>query len=505
MNNSSSPYSCPNSSGVPCKQYTAYGGSAQSNQYNNRYANSEYAQNQYNNNQYMNNGYTQNQYNKQYVNNGYNQAQCSSQYANNGYNQAQCSSQYVNNGYNQAQCSSQYMNNGYNQAPCSSQYMNNGYNQSQCSNNQHNCSQYFGGQSANHQYSAAAVGAAPQPMQLNRSYTNTPACTEAEYKKQMVVKQRKSLRKTSNRVGGGMLLFIVFTTVISMILMAMTVTSGSSSLNLSTVMLYVINAIASLVGEFIAAAIIMAMCKTNINKAVKIKSVSIGDTVKYTLAAMGFAYVFNLLLSFMNINLSMFGFQNKTSLDYGSTSGTVENIIYFIAIAVVPPIIEEFLFRGAILGSLRKHGDALAIVVSAVMFGFAHSNFIQTPVTFLTGLVLAYLTVKTNSLIPAIIIHFVNNSSSVAFSLLSQLKLDEMIYSVIDFSIALVFVLSGLICTAMLIKKFGNKLFEFDSSPEDNPNGLTMAKRLRYVFTSPWMIIYTAVVLLLCIQSAALA
>lgn len=476
MNNSSSPYSCPNNSGVPGKQYTAYSGSAQSNQYNNRYANGEYAQNQYNNDQYMNNGYTQNQY----------------------------SNQYVNNEYNQNQYNKQYVNNGYNQAPCSSQYMNNGYNQSQCSNNQHNCSQYFGGQSANNQYSAAAVGAAPQPMQLNRSYTNTPACTEAEYKKQMVVKQRKSLRKTSNRVGGGMLLFIVFTTVISMILMAMTVTSGSSSLNLSTVMLYVINAIASLVGEFIAAAIIMAMCKTNINKAVKIKSVSIGDTVKYTLAAMGFVYVFNLLLSFMNINLSMLGFQNKVS-DYGSTSGTAENIIYFIAIAVVPPIIEEFLFRGAILGSLRKHGDALAIVVSAVMFGFAHSNFIQTPVTFLTGLVLAYLTVKTNSLIPAIIVHFVNNSSSVAFSLLSQLKLDEMIYSVIDFSIALVFVLSGLICTAMLIKKFGNKLFEFDSSPEDNPNGLTMAKRLRYVFTSPWMIIYTAVVLLLCIQSAALA
>lgn len=459
MNNSSSPYSCPNSSGVPCKQYTAYSGSAQSNQYNNRYANGEYAQNQYNNNQYMNNGYTQNQYSNQYVNNEYNQNQ-----------------------YN-------------------SQYMNNGYNQNQCSNNQHNCSQYFGGQSANNQYSAAAVGAAPQPMQLNRPYTNTPACTD---KKQPVVKQRKSLRKTSNRVGGGMLLFIVFTTVIAMILMAMTVTSGSSSLNLSTVMLYVINAIASLVGEFIAAAIIMAMCKTNINNAVKIKSVSIGDTVKYTLAAMGFAYVFNLLLSFMNINLSMFGFENKAS-DYGSTSGTAENIIYFIAIAVVPPIIEEFLFRGAILGSLRKHGDALAIVVSAVMFGFAHSNFIQTPVTFLVGLVLAYLTVKTNSLIPAIIVHFVNNSSSVAFSLLSQLKLDEMVYSVIDFSLALVFVVSGLICTAMLIKKFGNKLFEFDSSSEDNPNGLTMAKRLRYVFTSPWMIIYTAVVLLLCIQSAALA
>ncbi len=491
MNNFNRPYGSPNNNGVPRRRYNIYGGSAQPNQYNNQYTNNEYAQNQYNNNQYMNNGYTQNQYNNQYVNNGYNQNQYNNQYMNNGYNQNHYNNQYVNNEYTQ----NQYNN----------QYANNGYNQNQYSNNQPNYNQYFGSQYANNQYcGAAAVGAVPQPMQFNQPYTNTPANTEAEYKKQMVVKQRKSLRKTSNRVGGGMLLFVVFTSVIAAVLMSLTVTSGSSSLNLSTVMLYVINAIASLVGEFIVAAIIMAMCKTNINQAVKIKSVSIGDTVKYTLAAMGFVYVFNLLLSFMNINLSMFGFQNKTS-DYGSTSGTVENIIYFIAIAVVPPIIEEFLFRGAILGSLRKHGDALAIVVSAVMFGFAHSNFIQTPVTFLTGLVLAYLTVKTNSLIPAIIIHFVNNGSAVAFDLLSQLSLDSMVYSIIDFSLALVFVLSGLICTAMLIKKFGNKLFEFDSTPEDNPNGLTMAKRLRYVFTSPWMIIYTVVVLLLCIQSAALA
>ncbi|MCI6007524.1 lysostaphin resistance A-like protein [Oscillospiraceae bacterium LCP25S3_E10] len=490
MNNFNRPYGSPNN-GVPCRRYNIYGGSAQPNQYNNRYTNNEYAQNQYSNNQYMNNEYNQNQYNNQYINNGYNQNQYNNQYANNGYNQNQYNSQYVNNGYSQ----NQYNN----------QYANNGYNQNQYSNNQHNYNQYFGSQYANNQYcGAAAVGAVPQPMQFNQPYTNTPANTETEYKKQMVVKQRKSLRKTSNRVGGGMLLFVVFTSVIAAVLMSLTVTSGSSSLNLSTVMLYIINAIASLVGEFIVAAIIMAMCKTNINQAVKIKSVSIGDTVKYTLAAMGFVYVFNLLLSFMNINLSMFGFQNKTS-DYGSTSGTVENIIYFIAIAVVPPIIEEFLFRGAILCSLRKHGDALAIVVSAVMFGFAHSNFIQTPVTFLTGLVLAYLTVKTNSLIPAIIIHFVNNGSAVAFDLLSQLNLDSMVYSIIDFSLALVFVLSGLICTAMLIKKFGNKLFEFDSTPEDNPNGLTIAKRLRYVFTSPWMIIYTVVVLLLCIQSAALA
>lgn len=505
MNNFNRPYGSPNNNGVPCRRYNIYGGSAQPNQYNNRYTNNEYAQNQYNNNQYMNNEYNQNQYNNQYMNNGYTQNQYNNQYANNEYNQNQYNNQYVNNGYAQNQYNNQYANNGYSQNQYNSQYANNGYNQNQYSNNQPNYNQYFGSQYTNNQYcGAAAVGAVPQPMQFNQPYTNTPANTEAEYKKQMVVKQRKSLRKTSNRVGGGMLLFVVFTSVIAAVLMSLTVTSGSSSLNLSTVMLYVINAIASLVGEFIVATIIMAMCKTNINQAVKIKSVSIGDTVKYTLAAMGFVYVFNLLLSFMNINLSMFGFQNKTS-DYGSTSGTVENIIYFIAIAVVPPIIEEFLFRGAILGSLRKHGDALAIVVSAVMFGFAHSNFIQTPVTFLTGLVLAYLTVKTNSLIPAIIIHFVNNGSAVAFDLLSQLNLDSMVYSIIDFSLALVFVLSGLICTAMLIKKFGNKLFEFDSTPEDNPNGLTMAKRLRYVFTSPWMIIFTVVVLLLCIQSAALA
>ena len=200
----------------------------------------------------------------------------------------------------------------------------------------------------------------------------------------------------------------------------------------------------------------------------------------------------------MNVNLNLFGFENETS-DYGEINGLWGNIIYFIAVAIVPPIIEEFIFRGAILGSLRKHGDALAIIVSAVLFGFMHGNFIQTPVTFLTGLILGYLTVKTNSIIPAMILHFVNNAWAVLYEILEKLINNENIILIIDSAVALFLLGVGLICTVSLVKKHKNDLFTFEKPDTE----LTMSKRLRYCFTTPCMIIFTIYTVIMCFYSVA--
>jgi len=349
---------------------------------------------------------------------------------------------------------------------------------------------YYGGSAANNFYTCNS-----HPQALN----------EATIKKQQRVFQRKQLRKAANIIGAGMMIFIVGTAILSYILTIPVVYSNMYNYNsayavpsIDPLMLYIMNAILSLICEFAAAAFIIKMCKYRFDDTIKIKRTGIADTVKYVFAGMGFVFIFNLLLSLMNANLSVFGFENKTP-DYGEVTGLAGNIIYFISIAIVPPIIEEFLFRGAILGSLRKYGDGIAIIVSAVMFGFAHANFMQTPVTFLTGLVLGYLTIKTNSIIPAMILHFVNNATAVLSEKLMLLTTDDVILDIIDISIALAFLVVGLICAAMLIKKYGNKIFELDSKPQENKAGLTMSKRLVYVFTSPCMIIFTIVTILSCI------
>lgn len=88
-----------------------------------------------------------------------------------------------------------------------------------------------------------------------------------------------------------------------------------------------------------------------------------------------------------------------------------------LAIAIVGPILEEILFRGAITSELLKaYSPKKAIFFSALIFGIFHINPAQVLNAFLLGLLLAWLFYKTHSLIPGILIHILNNSLSVYFT-----------------------------------------------------------------------------------------
>ncbi len=84
-------------------------------------------------------------------------------------------------------------------------------------------------------------------------------------------------------------------------------------------------------------------------------------------------------------------------------------LLYFLFFAVIPPLVEEMLFRGAVLQSLRRYGDGFAVVCSALLFGLYHGNLVQFVFAFIAGLAMAYVDVRTESLLPSLLIHFCNN------------------------------------------------------------------------------------------------
>lgn len=85
-------------------------------------------------------------------------------------------------------------------------------------------------------------------------------------------------------------------------------------------------------------------------------------------------------------------------------------------LALLAPLLEELLFRGAIMQSLSRKGESpwRGIVLSAAMFGLIHMNPAQILFAFLMGLAFGWITVQTRSLLPVIIGHMLNNSLSVA-------------------------------------------------------------------------------------------
>ncbi len=146
---------------------------------------------------------------------------------------------------------------------------------------------------------------------------------------------------------------------------------------------------------------------------------------------------------------------NIETLSFDSNSA-VEIIVYILSVAVVPAFSEELLFRGALLSSLRKHGDGLAVFISSLFFGLFHGNFIQFPFAFIVGLVLSLSVVYTNSLLPAILIHFFNNSFSVICDVLytnaDSWNLSE---NIVNISIYVFMIFASILALISLIKLSG--------------------------------------------------
>jgi membrane protease YdiL (CAAX protease family) len=80
------------------------------------------------------------------------------------------------------------------------------------------------------------------------------------------------------------------------------------------------------------------------------------------------------------------------------------------ALAVLPPFAEEIVFRGVLArGLATARPPWQAILISSAVFGAYHILPAQAAATFLLGCLLAFLTLRSGSIVPAIIVHFLNN------------------------------------------------------------------------------------------------
>ena len=95
----------------------------------------------------------------------------------------------------------------------------------------------------------------------------------------------------------------------------------------------------------------------------------------------------------------------------------------FLVTAIFAPIFEEWLCRGMVLrGLLTKMKPVWAIVISALFFALIHMNPWQALNAFAIGLIMGYVYYKTGSLWLTMLIHFVNNGSSVVLAQFSSFE-----------------------------------------------------------------------------------
>ena len=99
-------------------------------------------------------------------------------------------------------------------------------------------------------------------------------------------------------------------------------------------------------------------------------------------------------------------------------------ILLIIAIAIIAPIGEELLFRGFLQQFLEQHWKDItrAILITSLFFSIIHMNpywFIQI---YILGIMLGFLSWKTNSIFPPLILHVLNNGTALLFSFIDLEK-----------------------------------------------------------------------------------
>lgn len=92
----------------------------------------------------------------------------------------------------------------------------------------------------------------------------------------------------------------------------------------------------------------------------------------------------------------------------------------YLAIGILAPLAEEAVFRGAVLRVLLRLFDKkwhwIAIAVSAILFGLVHGNVQQFVHATLIGLILGWMYYRTDSILPGVLFHWVNNSAAYVIS-----------------------------------------------------------------------------------------
>lgn len=216
--------------------------------------------------------------------------------------------------------------------------------------------------------------------------------------------------KYGHVIGMSVIIFVV-TTIVTQIVFLMFSSSLSAKFNVGITEL---NLIFNMISFVISLILPTIFIKTHVRK--EQKKCNLKQSIIYFIMCVPIMAVIQIILGIVFEKLGLnYDVIDKANLYNFDT--TFQKILSFIYIAVLPAIFEELYVRGAVLSFSKKYGEVFAVIASALLFAAIHMNISQAIFAFLAGVIFAMLTLKTNSIVPSMLLHFLNNGYS-AFELI---------------------------------------------------------------------------------------
>lgn len=307
---------------------------------------------------------------------------------------------------------------------------------------------------------------------------------------------KRDLRKTSNSLG----LFLLFSFAIeyfisSLLIIFLELTSNSYE-SLGSLFQSLMNAAIYSITFVLPGILYCIIKRVDFNKCFPFKKIKFSLLFMLVVIGLTLSLVSNYASDMLTNVLKGIGIDNSIDTQI-SASNAKEILLNYISIALLPAFMEEFVFRGIILGLFRKFSDTFAILASALLFGLMHSNFVQIPFAFCGGLIFGYLAVATNSLLPSMIVHFLNNAISVTIQILEQNEiLSENILNIVVNGTFIILCILSLIFIYRIFKSH-KELVKI----KDETGVISFKEKISVFCKSPAIIVFAC----FCILSALIA
>lgn len=149
---------------------------------------------------------------------------------------------------------------------------------------------------------------------------------------------------------------------------------------------------------------------------------SVGMIVVYGVTGLGVSMLASIFIKIVAGLLRLFRIGMLTPKFTIHWNSPVAAVSMILAAVIVAPFAEEFVIRGVLLTVFRRFGNLFAIVASSLVWALLHGNFMQGVPVFFMGLFFGFIAVKSESILPTIALHVLNNLLSVMGSSLVYLK-----------------------------------------------------------------------------------
>lgn len=162
----------------------------------------------------------------------------------------------------------------------------------------------------------------------------------------------------------------------------------------------------------IALAITVLLMRFMFNQPLR-KCVTVKCSPKYIL--IGILLIYGLLFSLNSLNgyliklFELMGYVPKKSTLPDLSGWNLLPAV--LVIAVLPALLEELLFRGIILNNIEGEvGSVRTVFLVGFLFSLYHGSVEQTIYQFICGSLFALLAIRSRSITPVVLIHFINNA-----------------------------------------------------------------------------------------------